>query len=501
MHPIKLRRRKRPNLRTRFLIVFVALVTVLTVLIAVAAGYRFVADMERLIEQNGQAMAEILAREAFLKVVIEQETNVAFLVESFASGEVIFAQIVHNGKIVAEKKLFDLDLPVRPLLPGPHTFRGVLADGTAYIDISHSFEGRISATDTGLRQDLVDSYVRLGFSFGKVHQEIQSTVLGVVSISLVAILLGFALIWAYYQRAWKPLEHLHFAMLRFGQGQTQMRAQVHSGDELETLAHSFNRMADSIVRKDDQMTQVNRELQQANRAKSDFLAAMSHDLKTPLHVISGFAQLMLEGDGGALSQVQRSHLQSILRSADRLLEFIDRILSFAKLESGRESLQLETLNVPVLTQDVVHPLQALASRKGLALSCSVPQDVLPLRADAAKLRRILSNLVENAIKYTEAGRVEVSVAAQARGVVWQVQDTGPGIAAEHQRFILDTELAGAESEVTKANGTGWQTSEQWQKLYATLQEFGAIQGGPEAPVAFSTAALEAIHDDGTLVWP
>src|SRR5574337_1213628 len=113
MNGITRRRRRRLNLRTRFLLAFICLITVSTVVIAASAGYRFVADMEHLIEQNGQSLTEILAREAFLQAVIQQESNLAFLVESFVSGEVIFAQIVHNGKVLAEKKSFPIELPVR----------------------------------------------------------------------------------------------------------------------------------------------------------------------------------------------------------------------------------------------------------------------------------------------------------------------------------------------------------------------------------------------------
>lgn len=338
--------------------------------------------------------------------------------------------------------------------------RDTLPDGTPYIDLVHVIglgQGFISISemDEPQTERKISSYARLGISLGRIQEEIQQTIIGVVFISLGAMMVGSILVFLYYQKTWRPLEVINTAMQKFGLGETEVRADVHSGDELETLADSFNEMADAIVKKDQQMYQVNFEMQRANRAKSDFLAAMSHDLKTPLHVISGYTQLMLAGDGGEPSEVHKAHLESMLRSSDRLLEFIERILSFSKIESGEEPLEIETVSVGRLTEEVVEPLHSLAKRKGLKLGASIETNV-QMQADPAKLKQVLSNLIENAIKYTPEGRVLVRVFHKNNGVYWTVQDTGPGIPEQLQSFIFEPfgRLEDSQIKITEGIGLG-----------------------------------------------
>jgi len=443
-------------LRTRFLLVFIAVITGLTILIAAVAGYRFVTDMERVVEQNGRAIVEILAREAFFQLSLQQKDRAALqtVLESFVSGDVIYGQIVFNGEVVDEKNVLKLPLPVTEIEPGLHTTRDTLPNGVDYIDIQQSFKGR-TTLDPAFRAVNVDSYVRLGLSFGRQREEIQQAIMGVVLVALGAVLLGAVLVLVYYQRTWRPLEVINDAMQRFGRGKTQTRAKVESGDELEMLARSFNEMADAIVKKDEQMFQVNLEMQRANRAKSDFLAAMSHDLKTPLHVIAGYTQLMLEGDGGRPSKVHRRHLEAMLLSSDRLLEFIERILSFSKIESGEEPFQVERVQVAQVTEDVVASLIPLAKRKGLILNASIETHA-KITADPGKVRQILSNLVENAIKYTETGEVHVRTYAKNEGIYWTIRDTGPGIPERFRQFIFEPfgRLEDSQVRITEGMGLG-----------------------------------------------
>lgn len=428
---------RRLKLRTRFLLAYIAVVAATTVLIAAAAGTRFVSDMERMVEGNGRAIAQIFAREALFQLTFQQKDRVALktVLESFVSGDMIYGQIVFNGEVVDEKNRLEIPLPVERLLPGLHTVRKGLSSGSPYLDIVQSFEGR-TQVDPGLRPELVDSYVRLGLTFGQQREEIEWAVVIVVAVALGATLAGTLLLLVYYRRTWKPLEVIKDAMQSFGSGTTHVRARVHSGDELELLSRSFNEMANAIEKKDVQMAQAHRELRRANRAKSDFLAAMSHDLKTPLHVISGYTQLLLEGDGGTPSEVQKTHLATMLRASDRLLEFIERILSFSKTDSGDEPMRREPVDVAELTEDVVHALGPLAKRKGLALHLEVASRPT-LMADAAKLRQILSNLVENAIKYTATGEVGVRLFWDKGGVCWTVCDTGPGIPEAFEGYVFE----------------------------------------------------------------
>lgn len=456
------------NLRTKFLVGFVTIITFITVLIAVAAGYRFVNDIEHSIEQNGSVLSGILARAGLIQAVFLDDQDLRSLVESFVNddGEVIYAQVVIDGLEQAKKSIVEVELGSKFISSGEHPnddiyfLRNTLPDGTPYIDMVHIINlgpSFISATEEDQKnpQRTITSYARLGISLGSIQEEIQQTIIGVVFISLGAMMVGSILVFLYYQKTWRPLEVINNAMQKFGVGEAEVRADVHSGDELETLADSFNEMADAIVKKDQQMYQVNFEMQRANRAKSDFLAAMSHDLKTPLHVISGYTQLMLAGDGGEPSEVHKAHLESMLRSSDRLLEFIERILSFSKIESGEEPLDIETVSVGQLTEEMVEPLHSLAKRKGLKLGSSIETNV-QMQADPAKLKQVLSNLVENAIKYTPEGNVFVRVFQKDNGVYWTVKDTGPGIPEQLQSFIFEPfgRLEDSQIKITEGIGLG-----------------------------------------------
>ncbi len=454
------------NLRTKFLIGFVTIITLITVLIAVAAGYRFVNDIEHSIEQNGRTLSGILARAGLIQAVFLDDQDLRSLVDSFVNddAELIYAQVVIDGFEEAYKSLVDIELGAKFVSSGLHVDRDIyflrnsLADGTPYIDIIHTInlgQSFISATEAEQNDPTrtITSYARLGISLGRIQAEIRQTILGVVFISLGAMMVGSILVFLYYQKTWKPLELINTAMQKFGLGETHVRARVHTQDELETVADSFNEMADAIVKKDEQMYQVNFEMQRANRAKSDFLAAMSHDLKTPLHVISGYTQLMLAGDGGQPSEIHQAHLESMLRSSDRLLEFIERILSFSKIESGEEPLDVEIISSDVLTKEAVEPLQSLAKRKELTLDLLVETDV-GFYADPAKMKQVLSNLVENAIKYTLEGSVSVRVFQQDNGVYWHISDTGPGIPEPLQAFIFEPFGRLEDSQIKITDGIG-----------------------------------------------
>lgn len=470
-HPLRRFGPRRFNLRTRFLLAFTALIALLTVLIAGFAAYRFATDMERQIEQNGHILADILAKEAFLQTVVLGHTNLAFVAESFAGGDVLYVQIVHNGAELTQKTAVPIELPLRSIYPGQYGYRKTLPDGTAYVDIVHSFAGRTASSRRGIQRDLVDSYVRLGFSLGPVRDDIRQGILRVALVALGTILAGSVVFLFYYRRAWKPIERINEAMAHFGRGQTRARAHVHSGDELETLSRSFNRMADALVKKDEQMRQVNLEMQRANRAKSDFLAAMSHDLKTPLHVISGYAQLLSAGDGGDPSATQRAHLKKIVRAGDRLLEFIERILNFSKVELGQETLQLECIDVQKLAEQVLESLEPLAQQKALDLKLEL-ETPIALRADGPKLEQVLSNLVGNAIKYTPTGSVTVRVYEKDAGVFFVVEDTGPGIPRRYTSRIFE-----AFGRLPAPPGNGGNTIEGIGLGLAIVKRYVALHHG------------------------
>jgi len=168
----------------------------------------------------------------------------------------------------------------------------------------------------------------------------------------------------------------------------------------------------------------------ASHAKSMFLANMSHELRTPLNAVIGLADLLLLEGGDPLTKRQHQYLEGIVQSGRHLLAMVNDVLDLAKIEAGKQELDLELLGTSEAISEAVALLQSLASNRGVQLTAQVDASVPHIKADPIRLRQILYNLISNAVKFTDRnGRVQVSAEADSRGVAIRVIDTGIGIPA------------------------------------------------------------------------
>jgi len=193
----------------------------------------------------------------------------------------------------------------------------------------------------------------------------------------------------------------------------------------------------------------------ANRAKSEFLANMSHEIRTPMNAILGYSQILLRD--AALHPFQRDALATISSSCDHLLHLINEILDLSKIDAGRMELETTDFDLVALVQDLTALFQHPCEEKMLGLRIEGLEGLraLPVRGDEGKLRQVLINLLGNAVKFTERGRVAL-ILTRGEGNAWtfEVSDTGPGIAAEVQHAIFKPFQQGPSARGTGGTGLG-----------------------------------------------
>lgn len=180
----------------------------------------------------------------------------------------------------------------------------------------------------------------------------------------------------------------------------------------------------------------NREVERANRHKSEFLATMSHELRTPLTAIIGFSDLLADGFAGELNETQGNYLGFVRKGSRHLLQLINDVLDMSKIEAGRLDLDPEDLDVEEVVAEVCSTIEPLSGAKRLEVAYHLPPQLI-VHADRVRLKQIFFNLLSNAVKFSaDGGQVAIEGSRVGRFVCLSVRDEGSGIAPEHQEAIF-----------------------------------------------------------------
>jgi PAS domain S-box-containing protein len=190
----------------------------------------------------------------------------------------------------------------------------------------------------------------------------------------------------------------------------------------------------------------------ASDAKSAFLATMSHELRTPLNAIIGYQSLLKEGIDGSLNESQLTQLSRIRSSADHLLELIDEVLTFSRLDAGKEVVRREEVDLRPILDEAVSMVTPLATAKALKLRVDVPD--AKVFTDAGKLRQIVLNLLSNAVKFSDRGEITVRSRVKEGKAQISVGDAGIGVATENLERIFEPFWQVEQSATRRAGGTG-----------------------------------------------
>ena len=322
-----------------------------------------------------------------------------------------------------------------------------------------------------------DFFLSAGQSKAEAFAAIDSATLRGVALILAGLLAAIYAAWVGGRKfIRRPIDGLLKVTGEWRNGNYDARVRLEDrGSEIGRLGSAFDDMADALAarhaaqqRAEEELRQLNAtletriqqrtiELERAVRAKSQFLANMSHEMRTPLHGVLGMLELVRQTELGPAHQ---RFVDTAQRSAEALLSVINEVLDLSKIEAGRVELERSAFDLRTIVEEVTEAFSDLAYGKGLELACFVPVNLpTALVGDRGRLRQILTNLIGNAIKFTERGGVGVRVqmidqSVSSASFSFEVTDTGIGIPAEKREQIFEAFAQVDSSTTRRYGGTG-----------------------------------------------
>ncbi|RDH90446.1 MAG: hybrid sensor histidine kinase/response regulator [endosymbiont of Seepiophila jonesi] len=410
-----------------------------------------------------------------------RQSNEEQLIEHASTTATLFATTTKNA--VLSTDLASLESFVQEILRNPGVVYArvmdnetVLAEGGDPELLSRSFADDIKLEDVSdlvfdthaeiVENSILFGRVEVGISTNRITEGMKKarnramTIAG-IEMALTAL---FSLMLGLYLT--RQLKELRDASRQLADGSLEHRIQVQGRDELAQTSIAFNKMTEKLQANEQALILARDEAWQANQAKSDFLARMSHELFTPMNAIMGFSQILAADPDEPLTPNQSMSVDEILAASKRLLSLINSLLDLDQITSKNLTFTLETIDAGQVIKHVLDEIQTIVAQRHIKLDAVPPPQPILVTADRKRLTQVLQELLNNAVRYNhDHGSVSLAVDTETPGILRiDVTDTGTGITQEEMSTIFEPFTRHAADKMTGGRGIGLSISKRIVEL-------------------------------------